>query len=95
MKKTKMRSFATRDSILKLLSDDEIRRVSAAEAAPKMAVGDEYLEIDRLDKGVRKASGMPMAMARVLPRKAVAESTWTTILAQLTAPVTAATPAAG
>jgi hypothetical protein len=46
----------TRDSILNLLSDEENARVSTAEAAPRLAEGAEYLDLERLDRGVQRAS---------------------------------------
>jgi hypothetical protein len=76
--------YVTRDSVLKLLSDDEIARVSTAEAAPHLAYGDEYLDLGQLQYGVRRAGDAPTTtMERVLPRKAVQEATWTTILTHL------------
>lgn len=78
--------LATRDSILKLLSDDEVAGVSTAETAPRLSDGDEYLDLEQLDQGVRRARGTATPMGRVLPRKAVHESTWRKILTRLPAP---------
>jgi hypothetical protein len=77
----------TRNSIMKLLSDDEIVSVSAAETA-RLSEGDEYLELDHLDRGVRRATGTSTAMAKVLAKSAVAEATWNKILTQLVTPLT-------
>ena len=79
-------AYVTRDTILKLLSDEEVARVSTAETAPRLANGDEYLDLERLDQGVRRADGTAPPMGRVLPRKAVHADTWSRILAQLKAP---------
>jgi hypothetical protein len=76
----------TRDNILKLLSDDEVARVSTAETAPRLASGDEYLDLEQLEQGVRQAGQAGTPMGHVLPRKAVQEGTWRKILAQLPAP---------
>ncbi len=80
------KTYVTRETILKLLSDDEIARVSTAETAPSLAVGDEYVDLEHLDDGVRRASGTVAPMARLLPKKAVQEATWAKILQQLPAP---------
>ena len=77
--------YVTRDSILKLLSDEEVARVSTAETAPELASGDEYLDLEQLEHGVLCAQGVTTPMGRVLPRKAVHQNTWTKILQQLTA----------
>jgi hypothetical protein len=76
----------TRNSIMKLLSDDEIVSVSAAETA-RLSEGDEYLDLNHLDRGVRRAHGTPTPIAKVLPKSAVAEATWNKILTQLVTPL--------
>jgi uncharacterized membrane protein len=79
--------YENREAILKLLSDDEVARVSTAEGAPRLADGDEYVDLEQLSLGVRRASGTAAPMGHVLPRKAVQEKTWNKILGQLaTAP---------
>ena len=83
MKSEQRAGYLTRDSILRLLSDDEVARVSTAETADQLALGDEYLDLEQLEHGVRSAFSAPTPMGRVLPRKAVRESTWFKILAQL------------
>ena len=81
MNSHKRSDYLTRDGVLKLLSDDEAARVSNAESAEGLAEGDEYLDLEHLDEGVRKADGLIVIMGRVLPRKAVYEITWSKILA--------------
>jgi len=83
-------ALTTRDAILGLLSDEEVARVSTAETAPRLAVGDEFLDLEQLDLGVRRAPAMTAPMGQVLPRKAVHERTWTKILAQLALPAATA-----
>ena len=74
-----------RDSILKLLSDEENARVSTAEAASGLTEGEEYLDLEDLDPGVQRAKAATKArMGHVLPRSAVSEETWGKILVQLT-----------
>lgn len=79
---------ATRESVLTLLSDDEIARVTIAEAI-RLLDGDEYLDLEHLAHGVRRATSTTMPMTGVLPRKAVHERTWSKILAELEPPRTA------
>jgi hypothetical protein len=86
MKPDERTAYVTRDSILKLLSDDEVARVSTAETAARLADGDEYLDLEHLDQGVRQADGTATPMGRVLPRTAVYADTWSKILMQLAAP---------
>jgi hypothetical protein len=77
------KSYLTRDQVLKALSDQEIASVSTAEAAAHLANGDEYLDLDQLEKGVRRAQGITPPMGRVLPKKAVHADTWNKIVGQL------------
>lgn len=88
MNTEKQSQYVARDSILKLLSDSEVAIVSMAETNTKLANGDEYLDLEQLDKGVMRAPVIPVPtpMGRVLPRKAVHGETWTKILACLTPP---------
>jgi len=73
-----------REDILNLLSDAEVAKVSTAETAASLTDGDEYLDLERLELGVRKALGK-QPMSRVLPRKAVQAETWRKILTRLPA----------
>jgi hypothetical protein len=87
-----------RDSILKLLSDEENARVSTAEAAFRLTEGTEYLDLEHLDRGVQlaKAATAKATMGRILPRSAVSEKTWRNILEQLAGkPRTSQTPSLG
>jgi hypothetical protein len=81
MKDEKRTEYVTRDAILKLLSDDEVAKVSTAEAA-SLTEGEEYLDLEHLEQGVRRARPGTKP-ARVLPRGAVQEATWRKILVQL------------
>ena len=56
MSDAERREQIARDSILKLLSDEENARVSTAEAGPRLSEGAEYLDLERLDRGVQRAS---------------------------------------
>jgi hypothetical protein len=88
MTNDKRAEYVTRDSILKLLSNDEVAKVSTAETAARLDDGDEYLDLEQLDKGVQRAGGTATPMGRVLPKKSVHADTWNKILAKLTAPRT-------
>ncbi len=86
MKANERTEYVTRDTILRLLSDEEIGRVSTAETATQLADGDEYVDLEEPDRGVRRAQGVATApMGQVLPRKAVGERTWDQIVGLLSA----------
>lgn len=74
-----------RDTILKLLSDEENAKVSTAEASSRLTEGQEYLDLEHLDQGVQraKAATTKSAMGHILPRRAVSDETWSKILAHL------------
>ena len=78
--------YVARDRVLSLLSDDEIASVSNAETAARLSDQDEYIDLEQLDQGVRRGSAGAAVMGRVLPRKAVKDSTWSKILTQLASP---------
>jgi hypothetical protein len=76
--------YVTRDTIINLLSDDEVAKVSNAETAYALTEGSEYLDLEQLDKGVQRAqSGMQATIGNALPRTAVSKDSWDKILAQL------------
>jgi hypothetical protein len=83
MKNDKRDEYLTREAVLKMLSDSEVASVSAAEAAPRLAEGDEYIDLEQLEQGVRRADGANPPMGHVLPRTAVHEDTWRKILNRL------------
>ncbi len=93
MKSDKRTDYVTRNNILKRLSDNEIAKVSTAEAADHLARGDQYIDLEALDKGVRRALGRTAPMGRLLPRKAVRPETWAKILTQLAERATDKPPA--
>ena len=76
--------YVSRDALLKLLSDEEIARVSTAETAAGLTQGDEYVDLEHLDQGVRRADpAIKVAMGHAVPRSAVSAASWARILAQL------------
>ena len=74
-----------RDTILKLLSDEENAKVSSAEGAAVLAQGEEYVDLERLDRGIQRAdAGMTKGtIGHIVPRRAVHGETWSKILVQL------------
>ena len=84
MTDAKRAEHVARDTILKLLSDEEITKVSTAEAASELTEGGEYLDLEHLDQGVQRAkAATKVTMGNVLPRSAVRDETWSKIIAQL------------
>ncbi len=84
MKKEIRTDYVTRDTIMKLLSDAEIARVSTAETATGLDRGDEYIDLEELSMGVRSAlPKVTVPMGRLLPRKAVEAGTWEQIVSVL------------
>jgi hypothetical protein len=84
MTDAKRAEHVARDIILKLLSDEEITKVSTAEAASELTEGGEYLDLEHLDQGVQRAkAATKVTMGNVLPRSAVRDETWSKIIAQL------------
>lgn len=87
MKAEDKTEYAKRDSIMKLLSDDEVAAVSTAETAARLGAGDEYVDLEMLSGGVRRATAQPPTpMGRVLPRKAVRADTWRQIVTLVSTP---------
>lgn len=73
----------TRGRVLELLSDDEVARVTTAEGDAPLADGDEYVNLEAPDNGVRRVHGvMQHTTGRVLPRGAVSAATWAKITAR-------------
>jgi hypothetical protein len=82
----------TRENILMLLSDDEVAGVCTAETAVHPLEGEEYLDLDDLEQGVRSTIGTSPKMSRLLLRRAVHQKTWDKILQQIATLRTAQTP---
>jgi len=80
MNTAKRNEYVTRDSMLKLLSDDEVASVTTAETAARLPDGDEYLDLEQLGQGVQRAARKSAPLGMVLPKKALHENTWNKIL---------------
>lgn len=76
----------SRQSVLLLLNDQEVAKVSNAESGKHLSDGDEYLDLEHLGLGVQRAHRVPDELGRVLPRKSVAEGTWLAVLEHLKRP---------
>ena len=85
-KKDNRSPYVTRESVLMLLSDDEVAAVATAETAIRLPEGDEYLDMEQLEQGVQRAHKKKTPMGRVLPKKSIHQDTWNKILKQLPAP---------
>lgn len=83
MTQTKPAEPLTRDQISSLLSEGEAASVSSAATNTHLRRGDEYLDLEHLERGVQRADGAVAELAQTLPRKAIHEDTWRRILRQL------------
>ncbi len=86
MTTAELTSYLTRDTVLKLLSDAEIAKVSNAETALQLEEGSEYLDLEQLEKGVQRSqSGTAVTIGNALPRSAVSQETWDKLIATISA----------
>jgi hypothetical protein len=76
-------SFVMRDAILDLLSNEEVADVATDASAQKLRPGDEYLDLEHVELGVRQASGLATPPGYVLARTAVSDVTWRRIVTTL------------
>jgi hypothetical protein len=78
--------YLARDSIVRLLSDAELAKVHAPGTTAPLSKGDEYVDLDHVAAGVRKARGATAVTGSILPRKAVKPQTWAKILLRVPMP---------
>lgn len=83
MTSDKRTEYELREAILKLLTDEEIAKVSTAETAPVLAEGAEYLDLQKLGEGMKRADGVTVPIGQVLLRAAVVPATWSKIMSAL------------
>jgi hypothetical protein len=75
------KSTLKRESILSLLTDAEVAKVSTAEGAPRLVEGDEYVDLEDLAAGVQLVQATPrIAPGHALPRSAVSDATWAKVV---------------
>jgi hypothetical protein len=80
MKNPEKTDRVTREQVLELLSTDEVTRMITREAIPRLADGDEYIDLAAPENGVRSVHGaLQLTMGQVLSRKAVSAETWAKI----------------
>jgi hypothetical protein len=75
--------IATRDAILDLLSDTEVASVTTSSTTRDLHAGDEFIDLEHVELGVRRASGVAPPPGYVLPRCAVSDETWHLVISQL------------
>jgi hypothetical protein len=78
-------SDMNRNAILNVLWNDDIADVGRAKIPPRLERGDEFIDLQLLDKGVQHALRATAPTGGVLPRKAVQAATWLQIVARLSA----------
>ena len=78
----KRSEFGARREILDLLSDQETALVATSETR-QLPAGDEYIDLEHLERGVLISQGPATSTRHVLPRGAVREATWNKIRAVL------------
>ncbi len=75
-------TYATREALIELLSDEENARVSSREALPQLEPGDEYVDLENPSQGVfTMRAGAVLKMGHILPRSVVQTDTWEKIQA--------------
>ena len=73
-----------REDIMRLLTDEEVARVSTAEAGSRLAPGTEYIDLEQVDRGVQRVGEMkPASLSSALPRASVGPQTWDRIVEML------------
>lgn len=84
MSEAQRANYVSRDAILKLMSNEEIAKISTAETAAGLKAGDEYLDLEHLELGIQSAgTATAVNMKHAVPRSAVSSETWSKIIAQL------------
>jgi len=83
MKHEQRSRYLTREGILERLSDAEVASVATAETAERLLDGDEYIDLTHLEQGVQRWQRDATPMGRVLPRKAIQEKTWQSVIEEL------------
>ncbi len=72
-----MGRMITKAELMNMLDDEEIARVSRAEAEHQLSAGDEYVDLDHIDKGIQKAAtGITVGFGSIIPKNAVSPKTW-------------------
>ena len=81
MSQDQKKKAITRETILALLSDVEVAKVSSAEGVPRLIEGDEYVDLENIAAGVRQVhASSHVRPGHTLPRSAVSDSTWAKVV---------------
>jgi hypothetical protein len=81
MTTNRLKNTLTRESILNLLSDAEVAKVSRAEDMARLVEGDQYVDLEDLDSGVHLVQAASQVKpGHALPRSAVSDATWEKIV---------------
>jgi hypothetical protein len=83
MSSTERSEPVDKTKLLSLLSEGEMAGLAEADAKTHLRRGDEYLDLEQLQRGVQRADGTATSMGQLLPRKAIHEDTWRRLLRQL------------
>lgn len=86
MNHDKRTPYVVRATILGLLSETELARVSSAESGADLADGVEFIDLEHLERGVRHAPRGDTPLAHVLARTSVGDDTWGRIVQSLRKP---------
>jgi len=85
MSKPTQTELVDRNTVLKLLSDEEVSRVSMAETKSALIDGAEYVDLAHLDQGVQRfTSSASFQKDDIVTRTAVSDQTWSKIISRLT-----------
>lgn len=81
-----MKFAVTREAILNLLTDAEVANVSRDEGQPRLARGDEFVDLEHLDLGIQKARFSPLVeLDTAVAHGSVSDATWAKIVQAVTA----------
>jgi len=76
-------SHVMRDAILDLLSREEVASVETDAKARWLQAGDEYVDLEHVELGVRLASGLSIPRGYVVARAAVSDMAWRRVVSKL------------
>ena len=79
--KLEKKNALTRETLLALLTDTEVARVSDAEGTKRLIEGDEYVDLRDPAAGIQHVHATPRTSPRnTLPRSAVSDATWAKVV---------------
>jgi hypothetical protein len=77
MKEPSGAEYAARETILGMLSDEEVAKVSTVEASSVLGAGQEFIDLANLGLRIQRVNApTTLKMRNVLPRQAVSAETW-------------------